>query len=163
MPAFRHTPGMKKENGFTLIETLVAISVVVILSATGLYGWNNWQQQHRLWQTAGQVRDYLVFLRNDANRHNRDHKLSLILNGTSTCLVSSVVSDCEDKTPFVLRPLWPEVTITELTPSLGFYGLRDTAWAGRVRVHSSAGEWLIIISNGGRIRMCNTAGESSCH
>ena len=36
--ALRHTPDMKKENGFTLIETLVAISLVVILSASGLYG-----------------------------------------------------------------------------------------------------------------------------
>ena len=38
--ALRHTPGMKKENGFTLIETLVAVSLVVILSASGLYGWD---------------------------------------------------------------------------------------------------------------------------
>lgn len=52
---------MKKENGFTLIETLVAVSLVVILSASGLYGWSSWQGQQRLWQTASQVRDYLGF------------------------------------------------------------------------------------------------------
>lgn len=153
---------MKKENGFTLIETLVAISLTVIVSATGLYGWDGWQQRQRLWQTASQVRDFLAFLRNDANRHNRDHAITLRRDGTKACLLSSVVPGCESGGPFVMKPLWPEVEIGEITPSLGFYGLRDTAWAGRIRLNSRAGEWLVIVSNGGRIRMCNTAGAGTC-
>ena len=124
--ALRHTPGMKKENGFTLIETLVAVSLVVILSASGLYGWDSWQRHQRLWQTASQVRDYLLFLRNHANRHNRDHQITRQRVGDRDCLVSSAVQGCEKDSPFVLLPLWPEVAIGEVTPSLGFYGVRDT-------------------------------------
>ena len=153
---------MKKENGFTLIETLIAISLVVILSATGLYGWDSWQQRQRLWQTASQVRDYLVFLRNDANHRNRDHVITLQKDGKTACLVSSAVSRCENGGPFVMKPLWPEAVINEISPSLGFYRLRDTAWAGRIRVKSHAGERLVIVSNTGRIRMCNAAGEGTC-
>ena len=118
--ALRHTPGMKKENGFTLIETLVAVSLVVILSASGLYGWDSWQRHQRLWQTASQVRDYLLFLRNHANRHNRDHQITRQRVGDRDCLVSSAVQGCEKDSPFVLLPLWPEVAIGEVTPSLGF-------------------------------------------
>ena len=136
---------MKNEQGFTLIETLIAVSLAVILSATGLYGWDSWQQRQRLWQTACQVRDYLVFLRNDANRHNSEHR-----------------TGCDSGGPFVMKPMWPGVTISDITPALGFYGLRDTAWAGHIRVQSRAGGWWVIVSNGGRIRLCNAAGEGAC-
>jgi hypothetical protein len=37
--------------------------VMMILSVGGLYGWQRWQQQQRLWQTAVQVRDFLLSAR----------------------------------------------------------------------------------------------------
>ncbi|EJI8089332.1 prepilin-type N-terminal cleavage/methylation domain-containing protein, partial [Escherichia coli] len=56
---------MKTQRGYTLIETLVAMLILVMLSASGLYGWQYWQQSQRLWQTASQARDYLLYLRED--------------------------------------------------------------------------------------------------
>lgn len=97
---------MKNEQGFTLIETLIAVSLAVILSATGLYGWDSWQQRQRLWQTACQVRDYLVFLRNDANRHNSEHRIALYNDGEKNCLASSAVTGCDSGGPFVMKPMW---------------------------------------------------------
>ncbi len=66
---------MNREHGYTLMETLVTLTLMMILSVGGLYGWQRWQQQQRLWQTAVQVRDFLLFLRDDANAYNRDRVL----------------------------------------------------------------------------------------
>ena len=153
---------MKNEKGFTLIETLVAIALVLTLSAAGLHGWRSWQQQQQLWQTARQVRDYLVMLRNDAWRNNRDHVVAIRQNGPQWCLLTVYPLGCEQRHPWVLNPLWPGINVREITPALGFYGLRDTAWAGRIHLQSPAGEWLIIVSSWGRIRMCSAKGESAC-
>ena len=94
---------MKTQRGYTLIETLVAMLILVMLSASGLYGWQYWQQSQRLWQTASQARDYLLYLREDANWHNRDHSISVIREGTLWCLVSSAAgaNTCHGSSPLV--------------------------------------------------------------
>lgn len=153
---------MDREHGYTLIETLVTMTLVVILGSSGLYGWRSWQQQQRLWQTACQVRDYLVLLRDDANWHNRDRVLNSGQSTAGWCLSANGTTDCSVRSAFTLQPLWPEVSLSAMTPGLEFYGLRNTAWAGHIRLQSAAGKWNIIISNWGRIRLCRGEETASC-
>ncbi len=77
---------MNREHGYTLMETLVTLTLMMILSVGGLYGWQRWQQQQRLWQTAVQVRDFLLFLRDDANAYNRDRVLRVGQDEAGWCL-----------------------------------------------------------------------------
>lgn len=159
----RQTAAMKKEHGFTLIETLVAVVLIVILSGIGLTGWRSWQAQQRLWQTALQVRHFLEMLRDDANWHNRERLIVASRSADEWCLhTQDLQTGCAVDSPYVIRPVWPEVSLVEITPSLGFYGLRNTAWGGHIRVGSSAGEWRIVVSGWGRIRMCQHAADESC-
>lgn len=152
---------MNRERGYTLIETLVAVSLAIILSASGLYGWQSWQQQQRLWQTVSQLRDYLLFLRNDANWHNRDRLITVHRDTQRWCLVAALPEPegCPANDPWVFLPPWPDVSLASITPSLGFFGLRNTAWAGSMTVENRAGRWAVIVSDWGRIRLCQGGGQ----
>ncbi len=57
---------------------------------------------------------------------------------------------------------WEEINLAEATPALAFYGLRNTAWPGHIRLQNTAGEWQIVISPWGRIRLCKPTQVESC-
>ncbi|HDS1150997.1 TPA: prepilin peptidase-dependent protein [Pluralibacter gergoviae] len=155
---------MKREQGYTLTEMLVAMALMMILAGVGAWSWQRWQQRERLWQVAVQVRDYLALLRSDASWHRWD-RLPEVRQGTAGwCLDAREENHppCPADTPFVLLPAWPEVALEEMTPSLGFYGLRSTAWPGHVVLRSPAGRWRVVVSVWGRIRLCEAGRGQEC-
>ncbi len=83
---------------------------------------------------------------------------------TRWCLVAddTVVEGCPSANPRVFLPPWGEVQLASITPSLGFFGLRNTAWAGSISVQSAAGHWEVILSSFGRIRLCESEGGDEC-
>ena len=95
----------ERERGYTLIETLVALTLVLILSATGLYGWQRWQRSQRLWQTASELRDFLTAMRSDANWQNHDRRFRVNRHSVAWCLVAddTVLDGCPVGNPAVYR------------------------------------------------------------
>ncbi|UYU31286.1 prepilin peptidase-dependent protein [Siccibacter colletis] len=154
----------RKQQGFSLVEMMVAMIVVLILSAGGVSAWQQWQAQQRLDQTARQIRTWLTLLRNDANWHNHDHQVRLQRNGEMWCLVSngSTGEPCLKGKTFQFMSEWPDIRLAELTEGLAFYGLRNSAWPGHIRICNRAGERLVVSSVWGRIRIVDTPGEAVC-
>lgn len=61
-----------------------------------------------------------------------------------------------------LVPRWPEVEMSDLTPSLAFFGLRNTAWAGHIRFKKLNGR---VVAGGfavGRLRLCQQGETEGC-
>ncbi|MCT4702778.1 prepilin peptidase-dependent protein [Enterobacteriaceae bacterium H20N1] len=154
----------KMQRGFSLMEVLLVMVIIVALSAGGIYGWQKWQQQQRLWITVQQVRNLLQQLRSDANWKNIDHLLRLTHSDTRWCLSSRLAADtqCADASRWQLAQPFAEVELVEMTAGLGFYGIRNTAWPGHLVVRSPAGEWHIILSAWGRIRTCKASEAKKC-
>ncbi|MEX5412016.1 prepilin peptidase-dependent protein [Atlantibacter hermannii] len=153
-----------RTRGFTLMEMMVVMVIVTALAGAGIYSWRDWKQQQQLREAALQVRDFLTFLREDANWHNRDHLLWTHQRGEAWCMGSKTEEQatCEQRSPWQIAITASDVQLTEITPGLGFFGLRNTAWPGHIRLRNDSGEWKIIVSAWGRIRACNISREAAC-
>lgn len=146
---------MKKTiQGFSLIEMMVVMLIIAILSSGGIYGFQQWQNHQRLWQTAQQLSQFLYHLRSDANQFNRDQILSFWQRDDRWCLTTQryIGKPCLTHSQWQFIPRFKDVSISEITPSLGFYGVMNTAKPGHIILRNAAGQRKIIISVWGRIR-----------
>lgn len=157
------------QRGFSLLEMMLVLLISATLSTTGLYGWQRWQQQQHLTQTVRQVGQFLQWLRDDANWHNRNHYLWLNQQGQYWCLGSSaseIITNndqhCDITSGWQFHPPFNEVRVSDFSEYLAFYGVRNTVWAGHITLRSPAGEWKIIVSKWGRIRSCPLVDAESC-
>lgn len=161
----RHIDAMNKTAlGFSLIEMMVVIILMAMLSAGGLYGFQQWQQHQQLWQTTQQLSQFLYHLRNDANQFNRDHVLRLWQQQGKWCLTSQQYDGkpCAENHRWQFIPRFKAVSMVEMTQGLGFYGVMSTAKPGHIILSNGIGQQKMIVSVWGRIRTCSLADDAQC-
>ncbi|QHM72270.1 prepilin-type N-terminal cleavage/methylation domain-containing protein [Mixta intestinalis] len=151
---------MKKDKfqGFTLLEVLITLTIVGLLSIAALTGWQQWQQQQRMRDTALQLQQFLHSMRVWAGWHNQDRPLWL-LAGDRWCLGSGAVppSGCRAGQRMQLLAPHSQVHIFAIEGKPGFYGRRNVARAGHILFGEGTLRWRIIISARGRIRLCKAS------
>ncbi|GHK56850.1 prepilin peptidase-dependent protein A [Klebsiella pneumoniae] len=152
---------MNREHGYTLMETLVTLTLMMILSVGGLYGWQRWQQQQRLWQTAVRCGIFCSFC-----------AMTPTPTTGTACFASA------DEVGWCLSAEGRGLTAPRGHPSRCARAGRGSRWlalrpvwgfmvcaaprAGNLRLQSAAGSWSIVISHWGRIRLCRSDSAGGC-
>ncbi len=67
---------MKAQNGFTLVELMVVISIMAILSSLTFWGFSSWHTKNGLEAAAKDIYSLLVQARNDASNTNTAHQIN---------------------------------------------------------------------------------------
>jgi prepilin-type N-terminal cleavage/methylation domain-containing protein len=81
--------------GFTLIELMVTLAVIVILAMLALPSFNSFQQRSALRGSAEQVVSFWNQARFEAAKRDKNIKVGVKTSGTSFCLGASAVTDAE--------------------------------------------------------------------
>lgn len=151
-------------RGFSLPEIMIVLLITSTLSAGGLAGWQRWQQHQRLWEATHQLSQFLHLLRSDANTHNRDHILIFWPQPQGGCFTSQGQSErpCDGSHSWQFIPGSRGISVVEMTPGLGFYGLMNTAKPGHITLRNAAGMRKVIVSAWGRIRHCAVGQSGQC-
>ncbi len=145
------------------MELIMVMAIVLALCGAGLHGWQQWQQHQRLVQSSRLLLAWLQQQRDEANAFNRDSTITLVRDGSRWCLSGNVPPSnaCREGERGVWQPQWPDISLTEITTGLTFFGLRNTARPGRITLENPSGRWRAVISVWGRIRLCQP-GLSGC-
>lgn len=145
------------------MELVIVMAIAVVLSATGIHGWRQWQQHQRLEQSARLLATWLQQQRDEANAFNHERTIRVIRDGKRWCLSGdiSIPEVCSAVGRRVWQPRWQDIDLAEITTGLTFFGLRNTARPGRVTLENPGGRRRAVISVWGRVRLCKV-GEAGC-
>lgn len=150
---------LSEQQGLSLIELLLAISVMAILAAGGVQGWQSYRQRAALEQASAELLAFMSRLQQAAHWRNETFLLRIGKDRDRDCLIASRRSEeanCFSTSGLIYR-LPMENMQLELQQSelgLGFYGLRNTAGAGHIVVQGKAGRVRVVLSSTGRLRRC---------
>ena len=94
MPASRH-----HRSGFTLIELMVTLAVVVIVTLLALPSFNAFRQRAALRAATDQVQSFWDQSRFEAAKRNQMVKVGVNTSGSYFCLGAATTTDPDDTTP----------------------------------------------------------------
>lgn len=143
-----------QQHGVTLIELLIVISVVAILSVSGIHSWQNYQQELKLEVSSQQMLAFLTHLQSEANQYNREISL-WVRRYPNWCIGrKGLAEECNTRVTGIFTPPYADILLSDFN-NIKFYGLRNTAMPGHLTLVNSSGRIRVALSGRGRLRLCS--------
>ena len=90
---------LRGQDGFTLVEIMISLTVLGILIALGAPGFIEWMQSQRVRATAESITNGLQVARGEAIRRNLPVVLGLEPPGTAWTVCEATIAPCDSTTP----------------------------------------------------------------
>ena len=136
----------KSQDGYSLIELVVAVTLAGILAAIALPGWNKLLPSYQLDSSVRQFQSELHNIKMRAAAENVGFQL-VYANGAANYTIQ------RDSAVLVTKPLPTGVVVTN--GGIISFSPRGTASANRIRLQSSDGTCKqVVVSPTGRVRIC---------
>lgn len=164
---------MLTQRGFSILELIVAMSIIALFSALGLRYWQEQQLRQQLTHVTWQMMRFLAQVKNEATYYNNNVFIYLLTDAQAdSCLVASTepipnrcagtlhfkidraltVSGSQPASIYATEQFLPQWRNKALLTV--FYGRRNTAQPVTIRLQNRFGESQIIVSAPGRLRYC---------
>ncbi len=146
-----------RQQGFSLLELIVVITIVALLTGGGLHSWLAYRQALLLEQHARHLLAFMTRIQANAYWRNQTESLWFKSAGDSWCIGNGAEpASCPLESAFVFTRAVRDTAIAETTSErLVFYGLRNAAQAGHLTLSNPAGRVRLVISARGRLRLCS--------
>lgn len=139
-------------RGYTLLEVMLVCGLLALLAAAALPFWLPRRDQQQILAESLRLQAYLLTLREQAFRSNGVRHILLRRGSGEACLVGQPQDDCRTVAAFV--PIAPLRLEAQMSSDAGFYGVRNTARPGHIRLSDERRAVRVIWSAQGRVRLC---------
>lgn len=161
------------KKGFSLLETMVFIMIMLIVLAQGLPSFIHWKKQEALLASLNKVTALLKHGRQYALSHRRPINI-IVQNGVNSCMGITTLATCNcavlnscqnhsNRSPINLNPLATEIVLSAGTKKVitfdGTHGMSFNS-ATSFTIKNSLYTGKVIVSNTGRARACVSASLS---
>jgi prepilin-type N-terminal cleavage/methylation domain-containing protein len=109
----KHAAGNERRPGFTLLELLLVLAVVLLVVAISWPSLESWFQAHRLQQGVDLVREHWIMGRTLAMKEGRPYRFGFVLNGTAFRLAPDEIES------------WPELSGMSNGPRQSGFGMPE--------------------------------------
>lgn len=152
----------KQQNGYSILELLIAMVIMVLIILPSINGWLHYQQRIKLANVSHVLLAFFIQVQLQANRYNHVYVLNYYEQNGNGYIEASLNDPLKNNTVKFIQSLSPGV-VEGFQPNspIIFYGKRNMAAAGTITIKNRAGKIKFIVSTKGRIRRCSEQGTFS--